>query len=200
MRSACVTPAELRWRRLKPEAQPLQSGGQDFAASAADICARSDLFLDVLFAFPESENELVPSLGTLCVCLTIKSAWCGRPQSGSDSRALRWTWTRFPERTGELHEPCAHEPAACDARPAQQASLHIESADTDAVGPLTERIAPSSNAARIVFTTSTEENRALLLRIFSHCNLSNCLGPSTLSHGRDYTKAKSNCSQWLHLV
>src|SRR5438132_169259 len=86
-------PGATALRLAKPAAQPLQSGAQDLVASAADTCARSDLFPDVLFAVPEFEDELVPTVGTVCVRLTIKSARRGRPQNVSDSGAvLRWAW------------------------------------------------------------------------------------------------------------
>ncbi|OLD29035.1 MAG: hypothetical protein AUJ04_00085 [Acidobacteria bacterium 13_1_40CM_3_55_6] len=171
-----MTAAELRWRLVKPEAQPLQSGAQDFVASAADTCARCDSFRDVLFAFPEAEAELVPSIGPVCVRLTIKSARRDSPQSVSDSPALRWTWTPFPERTGELHEPCAQEPAECGARPAQQASLHIEPADPDAMGTLIDRSAHTSDAARIGLAVWIEEKRAVLVRIFKTATRRNASG------------------------
>ncbi len=86
------------------------------------------------------------------------------------------------------------EPATCAACPAQQASLQIESADTDAMGTLTERIAQSSDPARIAFALRIEEKRAVLVRIFQPVQAVELLRVEHSITWRRYTKAKSNCS------
>src|SRR5438132_7334891 len=89
------------------------------------------------------------------------------------------------------------EPATCVARPAQQASLQIESADTDAMGTLTERSVQRSSAPSIGLAVRIKGKGAVLVRIFQSVQLSSRFGSSTLSHWRRNTKAKSNCGNVL---